>query len=60
VRCGAYNSPQLLMLSGIGRPSELAALQIPPVAEVPGVGLHLSWFSLPYVTVLAGCIGAGR
>jgi hypothetical protein len=26
------------MLSGIGRPDDLAALQIPPVAEVLGVG----------------------
>jgi choline dehydrogenase-like flavoprotein len=42
VCCGSYNSPQLLMLSGIGRPDELAALQIPAVAEVPGVGLNLS------------------
>jgi choline dehydrogenase-like flavoprotein len=42
VSCGTYNSPQLLMLSGIGRPDELAALQIPTVAEVPGVGLNLS------------------
>ena len=39
--CSTYNSPQLLMLSGIGRPNELAALQIPLVAEVPGVGLNL-------------------
>ena len=38
---GGYNSPQLLMLSGIGRGAELAALSIPPVAEVPGVGLNL-------------------
>ncbi|HVS29257.1 MAG TPA: FAD-dependent oxidoreductase [Solirubrobacteraceae bacterium] len=38
---GAYNSPQLLMLSGIGRPDELELLQIPVVAEVPGVGLNL-------------------
>ena len=38
---GGYNSPQLLMLSGIGRAAELAALQIAPVAEVPGVGLNL-------------------
>ncbi len=38
---GGYNSPQLLMLSGIGRGAELAALQIAPVAEVPGVGLNL-------------------
>ena len=42
VSCGAYNSPQLLMLSGIGRPDELAQLQIDPVAESPGVGLNLS------------------
>jgi choline dehydrogenase len=39
---GAYNSPQLLMLSGIGRPAELAVLQIPAVAEAPEVGLNLS------------------
>jgi choline dehydrogenase len=42
VSAGAYNSPALLMLSGIGRPDELAALQIDPVAEVPGVGENLS------------------
>lgn len=41
VSAGSYNSPQLLMLSGIGRPNELAALQIPPVAELPGVGRNL-------------------
>ncbi|MCW3039676.1 MAG: putative choline dehydrogenase [Solirubrobacterales bacterium] len=39
---GAYNSPQLLTLSGIGREEELALLQIPLVAELPGVGLNLS------------------
>ena len=38
---GAYNSPQLLMLSGIGRPAELEELQIEVVAEVPEVGLNL-------------------
>ncbi|WP_245646009.1 GMC family oxidoreductase [Nocardiopsis trehalosi] len=32
---GAYNSPQLLMLSGIGRAAELAPLGIAPVAELP-------------------------
>jgi len=42
VSSGAYNSPQLLMLSGIGRPAELAMLQIPAVAEAPEVGLNLS------------------
>jgi choline dehydrogenase len=41
VACGAYNSPQLLMLSGVGRPEELEALQIPVVAESPEVGLNL-------------------
>ena len=39
--CGTYNSPQLLMLSGLGRPEELELLQIPVVAESPGVGLNL-------------------
>jgi choline dehydrogenase len=38
---GAYGSPQLLMLSGLGRPDELAALGIPVVAEVPEVGRNL-------------------
>jgi choline dehydrogenase len=38
---GAYNSPQLLMLSGLGRPAELEQLQIPLVAEVPELGLNL-------------------
>jgi choline dehydrogenase len=38
---GAYMSPQILWLSGIGRPDELALLQVPVVAEVPGVGLAL-------------------
>src|SRR5918995_3041606 len=38
---GAYNSPQLLMLSGLGRPAELEQLQIPVVAPVAEVGLNL-------------------
>ena len=38
---GAYNSPQLLMLSGLGRPAELEELQIEVVAEVPEIGLNL-------------------
>jgi choline dehydrogenase len=41
VSAGAYLSPQVLWLSGIGRPDELALLQVPTVAEVPGVGLGL-------------------
>ena len=38
---GTVNSPQLLMLSGIGAADELAALGITPVADVPGVGRNL-------------------
>jgi choline dehydrogenase len=38
---GAFNSPQLLQLSGIGRAEDLAALGIPVVADLPGVGRHL-------------------
>jgi choline dehydrogenase len=35
---GTMNSPQLLQLSGVGRRDELAALGIPVVAHLPGVG----------------------
>jgi choline dehydrogenase len=38
---GAYNSPQLLMLSGLGRTAELEELQIEVVAESPEMGLNL-------------------
>ena len=38
---GAINSPQLLQLSGIGAASELRALGIDVVADVPGVGENL-------------------
>jgi choline dehydrogenase len=38
---GAVNSPQLLMLSGIGPQPELAALGIPVVHHLPGVGRSL-------------------
>ena len=38
---GAFNTPQLLMLSGVGRPEELELLMIETVAESPGVGLNL-------------------
>jgi choline dehydrogenase-like flavoprotein len=40
IAAGAYNSPQLLMLSGIGPAPELAMLQIAPVADLP-VGRNL-------------------
>ncbi|MCB1390398.1 MAG: GMC family oxidoreductase N-terminal domain-containing protein [Rhodobacteraceae bacterium] len=38
---GAYNSPQLLMLSGIGPAGDLAALGIATVRDLPGVGQNL-------------------
>jgi choline dehydrogenase-like flavoprotein len=38
---GAYNSPQLLMLSGIGSAELLSMLQIPVVADLPAVGQNL-------------------
>ncbi len=39
---GSYNSPQLLMLSGIGDPDEVAHHGIKPVHELKGVGKNLS------------------
>lgn len=38
---GAINSPQLLMLSGIGNADELRKLGIPVIANRPGVGENL-------------------
>ena len=38
---GAINSPQLLMLSGVGNANELSALGISPVHHLPGVGENL-------------------
>ena len=38
---GSINSPQLLQLSGVGNAAELAALGIPVVHDLPGVGENL-------------------
>lgn len=38
---GTINSPQLLMLSGVGDPSRLRSLDIPVVADLPEVGENL-------------------
>lgn len=38
---GAFNTPQLLMLSGIGNEQELTKHGIPVVKNLPGVGLNL-------------------
>ena len=39
--CGSINSPQLLMLSGIGNASELQKLGINIINDLPGVGKNL-------------------
>jgi choline dehydrogenase len=41
VSAGAYDSPKLLMLSGIGPAAQLQAYSIPVVADLPGVGENL-------------------
>jgi choline dehydrogenase len=38
---GSINSPQLLLLSGVGPADDLTQLGIPVVADRPGVGQHL-------------------
>jgi choline dehydrogenase len=38
---GAFNSPQLLQLSGVGEPAHLRALGIDVVDDLPAVGQHL-------------------
>ncbi len=38
---GAFNSPQLLKLSGVGPRDELARFGIPVVLDLPGVGENL-------------------
>ncbi len=41
VCAGAFNSPQILLLSGIGPRAQLARFGIPVVADLPGVGENL-------------------
>lgn len=42
VSAGAFQSPQLLMLSGIGPAAELQSFGIPVIADRPGVGQNLT------------------
>ncbi|USW51491.1 Putative glucose-methanol-choline oxidoreductase, FAD/NAD(P)-binding domain superfamily [Septoria linicola] len=41
ISCGAYETPKLLKLSGIGPAQELAQWGIPIVRDLPGVGLNM-------------------
>lgn len=41
ISAGAINSPQLLMLSGIGPPDHLRSVHIEPIVVLPGVGRNL-------------------
>ena len=41
VACGAYGSPQLLQLSGVGDAAALQALGIAPLLDLPAVGKNL-------------------
>lgn len=41
VCCGAFDSPRLLLLSGIGPADQLRAVGIPPRVDLLGVGEHL-------------------
>ena len=50
---GAFNSPQLLMLSGIGPGDHLRSVGIEPIVESPHVGSHLA--DHPMCTVTYEC-----
>ncbi|NKI15870.1 glucose-methanol-choline oxidoreductase [Spongiibacter sp. KMU-166] len=53
ISAGAYQSPQLLMLSGVGEAGELGRHSIPVVVNIPGVGKNLQEhvdFGLVYKT----------
>ena len=42
ISAGALNTPRLLQISGIGDPDHLAAIGVPLVAALPGVGANLT------------------
>ncbi|HVV94516.1 MAG TPA: choline dehydrogenase [Hyphomicrobiales bacterium] len=46
---GAYNSPHVLLLSGIGPADEIRAKGVAPVHDLPGVGKNLQEHIITYV-----------
>src|SRR5262245_40365983 len=59
---GSINSPQLLMLSGVGPAGQLRSVGVPVVADLPGVGLnlqdHLGTYLRYEITVPSSLYGA--
>jgi choline dehydrogenase len=53
VSAGAFDSPKLLLLSGIGAAEQLQTLNIPIVADLPGVGQNLRDHVLAPITYRA-------
>lgn len=55
---GAFHSPQLLMLSGIGPAQELQRINVPVVHDLPGVGQnlydHMSFFGPTFIVNTTG------
>ncbi|KAF8735020.1 Aryl-alcohol oxidase, partial [Rhizoctonia solani] len=64
VSAGAFQTPQLLLLSGIGDSAQLAKFNIPTVSNLPGVGENLQdriemtivWKLKQNHTILNGCL----
>ena len=55
---GSYNTPKILMLSGIGPAAHLAAMGITPVQDLPGVGENLQdHHEVPIVAATNGHFG---
>lgn len=52
VSAGAVNTPQILLLSGVGPKNELTKVGIPQVHELPGVGRNLRNHVTFYMTFL--------
>ncbi|KAJ6479000.1 hypothetical protein C8R45DRAFT_1006433 [Mycena sanguinolenta] len=63
ISAGVIQTPQLLMLSGIGDPVQLLEFGVPPVVALPGVGANMQdhdevsniWFLKENHTLLNGC-----